>query len=265
MEKEKNKIRTEIFCCKRGGLTIRGRLYRPGKEAAETKKLPIAIFSHGFMANQGMMKGYAKAAAALGYAALTYDFCGGCLVGKSDGKTADMSVLTEVEDLLAVFAWAKDQDFADPERIVLVGASQGGFVSALTAARLGDEIKKLVLFYPALCIPDDARKGRMMFAKFDPANIPPVVKCGPMKLGHVYPEAVLSMDPFQEIAPYQGPVLILHGMEDQIVDISYARRAAACYQDCRLVEIPGAGHGFRKKDDAQALPHMLEFLLPEQI
>ena len=160
MEKEKNKIRTETFCCKRGELTIRGKLYRPGKEAAETEKLPIAIFSHGFMANQGMMKGYAKAAAALGYAALTYDFCGGCLVGKSDGKTTDMSVLTEVEDLLAVLAWAKGQDFADPGRIVLAGASQGGFVSALAAARLGDEVKKLVLFYPALCIPDDARKGR---------------------------------------------------------------------------------------------------------
>lgn len=47
---------------------------------------------------------------------------------------------------------------------------QRGFVSSLVAAKWKDRISKLVLFYPALCIPDDARAGKMMFAKFDPQN-----------------------------------------------------------------------------------------------
>ena len=42
----------------------------------------------------------------------------------------------------------------------------------IAASKLNDRISKLVLFYPAFCIPDDARAGRMMFAKFDLDNIP---------------------------------------------------------------------------------------------
>lgn len=243
------------FSCERGGLTIRGNLFQP-----EGENLPIAILSHGFMANQSTMKGYAQAAAELGFAAFTYDFCGGCLWGRSDGKTTDMSVLTEVEDLKAVIAYASSLSFTDESRIVLIGASQGGFVSALTAAQMGNKIERLVLFYPALCIPDDARKGQMMFAKFDPAEIPSVIRCGPLKLGHVYPEAVMEMDPFQEIAPYQGPVLIIHGSEDKIVDLSYAKRAREAYVQCQLRVVMGAGHGFSKKDDETAIPWMRDFL-----
>lgn len=256
----KNNLQINRFACQRDGLTIRGRLYRPSAAGSAGQKLPIAILSHGFMANQGMMKTYAQTAAALGYAAFTYDFCGGCLVGKSDGKTTEMSVLTEVKDLEAVIAFAAGQPFTDETSITLIGASQGGLVSALTAAKWKERIAKMILFYPALCIPDDARKGQMMMAKFDPQQIPPVIRCGPMKLGHIYPEDAMLLDPFTDIAPYQGPVLILHGTADAIVNITYARRAKEYYADCRLVEIADAKHGFSAKDDQKALPYFREFL-----
>lgn len=256
----KNNLQVNRFTCQRDGLTIRGTLYRPSASGAAGQKLPIAILSHGFMANQGMMKTYARTAADLGYAAFTYDFCGGCLVGKSDGKTTEMSVLTEVKDLEAVITFASEQPFTDETSITLIGASQGGFVSALTAAKWKEKIEKIVLFYPALCIPDDARKGKMMMAKFDPQQIPPVIRCGLMKLGHIYPEDVMPLDPFTDIAPYPGPVLILHGTADSIVNISYSRKAKECYADCRLVEIADAKHGFSTKDDQKALPYLREFL-----
>ena len=80
------------------------------------------------------------------------------------------------------------------------------------------DIERLVLFYPAFCIPDDARRGQMMFAKFDPANIPPVVSRYPMKLGDVYVKAVINMDIYEEIRGYEGPVLLVHGTKDKIVN-----------------------------------------------
>ena len=243
------------FSCKRGELTIRGRVFRP-----EGNGLPIAILSHGFMANQSMMKDYAAAAAEAGYAAFTYDFCGGCIQGKSDGKTTDMSVLTEVEDVKAVISYASSLPYTDESKLVLIGASQGGFVSALAAAEMGDQIDRLVLLYPALCIPDDARKGQMMFAKFDPHDIPPVINCGPMKLGSVYAEAVMDMDPFAAISPYRNPVLIIHGSDDRIVNPDYAKRAESSYPDAQLEIIQGAGHGFKRKDNQKAIPLMVEFL-----
>ena len=35
-----------------------------------------------------------------------------------------------------------------------------------------NEVKKLVLYYPALSIPDDARKGSMLGAEFSGEEIP---------------------------------------------------------------------------------------------
>jgi alpha-beta hydrolase superfamily lysophospholipase len=119
--------------------------------------------------------------------------------------------LTEVSDLCAVIEYAKGLDYTDSSNILLMGCSQGGFVSALTAAKLKNEIENLVLFYPAFCIPDDARRGKMMWAKFDPNNIPETVKCGPMKLSHCYVADVVNMNPFDEIKGYEGDVLIVHG------------------------------------------------------
>ena len=99
MRKQKNrKITVTAFECRRDHLTIRGTQYLPAGT-----KLPIAIVSHGFMANQDTVRQYAKKLAKLGYAAYCFDFCGGCVIkGKSDGKTTEMSVLTGVKDLEAV-------------------------------------------------------------------------------------------------------------------------------------------------------------------
>ena len=75
---------------------------------------------------------------------------------KSDGESTKMSVLTEMKDLIAVKNFAKEQNYVDSENIILLGESQGGFVSGLVAAKCGAEIKKLVMIFPALCIPDHA-------------------------------------------------------------------------------------------------------------
>ncbi len=259
--KKKSSIKETSFSCKRDDLTIRGTEYRP-----EGENLPIAIVSHGFMAFQDTVRQYAKAMAEIGYAAYCFDFCGGCVIkGKSDGKTTDMSVLTEVKDLEVVIEYVKLQPYTDESKILLMGCSQGGFVSALTAAKHKEEISKLVLFYPAFCIPDDARAGKMMFAQFDPANIPDIVQCGPMKLGRCYVEDVIGMNPYEEISAYQGDVLIVHGTKDDIVNMTYIEQAYATYMESKasnrvdLKIIEGGAHGFSKRYDAMAIQYLKEF------
>ena len=253
------KITKTKFSCLRDGLTIRGYEYRP--------QLPIAIVSHGFMANLMTVKHYAEFLAQMGYAAFCFDFNGGCvMMGKSDGKTTDMSVLTEVRDLCAVIEYAKGLEYTDSTSILLMGCSQGGFVSALTAAKLENQIHKLVLFYPAFCIPDDARSGKMMWAKFDPQNIPEIVKCGPMKLGRCYIADVVDMDPFDEIKGYDGDVLIVHGTADKIVAKHYAEEANMVYRARRqgvvkLHFIEGGRHMFSKKHDKIAIKHLENFCM----
>jgi len=254
------------FSCQRDGLTIRGYEYRP-----EGENLPIAIVSHGFMANMMTVRHYAEHLAHLGYAAFCFDFCGGCvMMGKSDGKTTHMSVLTEVNDLCAVIEYAKDLDYTDSSNILLMGCSQGGFVSALVAAKMKDKVGKLVLFYPALCIPDDARSGKMMWAKFDPQNIPDIVKCGPMRLGRCYVADVINMNPFDEIKGYEGDVLIVHGSADKIVNIRYAQQAVETYKsephtrNVTYHTIVGGRHMFGKRHDKIAMKHLSEFARLQQ-
>lgn len=244
------------FSCRRGHLTIRGTEYRPAGT-----DLPVAIVCHGFMAYQDTVRQYAKFLAGLGYCAYCFDFCGGSVLkkGKSDGSTTDMSVLTEVADLEAVIDYVQSLPYTG-KRLLLMGCSQGGFVCALTAAKHPGQVERLVLFYPALCIPDDARAGKMMFARFDPNNIPEYISCGPMKLGRCYPADVMGMDPFAEIAGYPGPVLIVHGTKDQIVDPDYSVRAQRIYSNARLHQIDGAAHGFSRKHEAAAMELMKQFL-----
>lgn len=244
------------FACQRDGLTIRGTEFRP-----EGEKLPVAVVSHGFMATQDTVYTYAKEMARLGYCTFAYDFCGGCAGnrGKSDGETTAMSVLTEVADLEAVIRYARSLPYTTDE-LVLVGCSQGGFVSALVAARNPGLVTKLVPFYPALCIPDDARAGRMMFAKFDPKNIPERINCGPMLLGRCYAADVIDMDPIAEICGYEGPVLLIHGDRDRVVDVKYSRQAHEAYSNSELLVIEGADHGFKPKQDAIAIAKLREFV-----
>lgn len=251
-------IKKTLFTCSRDGMTIQGTEYRPAGE-----DLPIAIVCHGFMAFQDTVRQYAKALAELGYAAYCFDFCGGSVLkGKSDGKTTDMSVLTEVRDLEAVIAYVQSLPYSGRE-LLLMGCSQGGLVSALTAAKHPESISKLVLFYPALCIPNDARAGKMMFAKFDPRNIPDTINCGLMKLGRCYVADVLDMDPYAAIKGYRGEILLVHGTKDKIVNIDYAKRAEQMYRAAganiafRIIE--GGTHMFSKKHDAIAIEMLKSF------
>ena len=245
--------RQQQFSCQRDGLTIRGYLY--GDTSAPQEAV---ILSHGFLANQSTTIPYAKLIAELGFVAFTFDFCGGGIGSKSDGKSVDMTVLTEMEDLKAVYQYVSAQPFVTG--VSLLGCSQGGFVSAMVARDLGERVKRLMLFYPALCIPDDARKGKMMFYKFDPQNIPDVLGRIPMKLGGDYARSVVGMDVYEEVKGYTGPTLLLHGAKDDIVDISYARKAREVFPNCTYHEIEGGGHGFSGKYDEEACEYLKAFL-----
>lgn len=222
------------------------------------EKAPLAILSHGLGGTHADMAAYAEALASHGYAAYAFDFCGGSAgSGRSDGESTQMSVMTEASDLEAVVAAAKGWDFADTgQGVVLVGASQGGMVSALVAAAEPQEVGALVLFYPAFCIVDDTHES---FASED--DVPETYSLmGWMTVGRNYSTDVWGLDVFGEIGKYAGSVLIVHGDADRIADVSYSERAAEVYQDAELDVIEGAGHGFWGGALQESVDDMLAFL-----
>jgi len=246
------------FSCTRGGLTIRGTEYR--EDRGQQERYPVAIFCHGFGGNQYDLVFYAKELAKLGYAAYCFDFCGGCVTGKSDGSTLDMTIDTEAADLKAVLDYVKGLPYTDEGRIVLAGGSQGGYVAGIVAAERADEIERLILFYPALCIPDHARAGRLGGANYDVNRVPEVIETFGVPISKKFHELVTDKDAISQIRGYQGPVLLIHGTADMVVDSSYARKAAEAYANCHLQMLEGAGHGFSPEQKETVIVAVREFL-----
>ena len=131
-----------------------------------------------------------------------------------------------------------------------------------SAAKCGDEIRKLIMVFPALCIPDHARRGCLGGASYDADNVPEEIDCGNIVLGKIFHDTVVGMDPYLELSAYKGPVLILQGLEDQIVDYSYAIRAQANYEkgQCHLQLIRQMGHGYDAEQQKSLVASMRQFL-----
>lgn len=243
------------FVVLNNGLRIKGKVFLPDK----SKNLPAIIISHEFGMNMLSTARYARRLYKLGYAVFIFDFCGSG-AGISDGKSINNTLVTEKEDLSCVMDYAKSLDYIDSNRITLIGCSQGGLVSALLAAERENEIEKLVLCYPALSIPDDARKGSMLGAKFTSDNLPEKFKALYVKLGRAYIESALALEPWREICSFFKPVLILHGDKDGIVPFSYAETANEKYPNSSLVRIKGARHMFPIVGFKKAVTAICEFL-----
>ena len=236
-----------------GKHVLRGQLLIP---RTDKEKLPTVIVSHGLNSNgKNAIAMVGQSLAMSGFQVYCFDFWGGSLHSRSGGKMEDMTVMTEKADLHAVIDHILSLPTTDPTALFLLGESQGGLVTALTAAERPGDIRALVEYYPALCIPDDARRRHP-----DPDRIPPKEHLGPSLLGAAYTASVYDLDPFDVISLYQGPVLILHGDQDRIVDISYGKRAAETYAHAEFVCLPGEIHGFTAPGKEKAALLSYEFL-----
>ncbi|MCR0410327.1 alpha/beta fold hydrolase [[Clostridium] innocuum] len=230
---------------------IYGQLYLP----LDTKeKYPLVIISHGLGGNYETGADYAMNLAKQGYAVYCFDFRGGSASSKSSGSTLEMSLFTEQDDLNAVIDTLKKRSFIDEKNIFLMGTSQGGAVSAITAAKRKD-IQGMILLYPAFVLVDMAQE---QFESVD--DIPETYQLLWLRVGRVYAEKLLDYDIYEEIKKYQEDVLILHGDEDDIVPLSYSQKALDTYPSARLHILHGAGHGFYGSDATQAIDYILEYL-----
>jgi len=245
--------RTKELHCTNEGEDIYGIAYVPETNGA---KVPLVIFSHELGNTHTSGIDYAEALASQGIAVYTFDFRNGSSASRSGRDMSKMSVMTEVSDLEAIIETAKTWDFVDTDRIILMGGSQGGFVTAATAAKHTDEIAGVVLLYPALVIVDDVHE---MFGSVD--EIPESFSYrGWFTAGRRYAADVWDYDVYREISAYDKPVLILHGDRDYMVDSSYSERAAENYADAEYHIIHGAGHGFYGSTFDEAFAYIEDYL-----
>ena len=221
----------EIWC-ENNGQKIYGEAYVPVTDG----KSPLVIHSHGLGANHESGASYGKKYAVRGIAVYTFDFRGGSNSNhenRSDGKTTDMSVLTEASDVTAVLNTAKTWDFVDTDRIFLEGGSQGGLVTAIAGVQHEDEVAGLIMHYPAFAMPDYIR------SRYSSGDMPEEFTISSITLGRVFAEDLLSYDVRDDVPGFDKPVLILQGSEDHIVLPSVTETVSKMYPDSEYHMILG--------------------------
>lgn len=238
------------FNVQRDGLTLAG-IYEPADQPTGT----IAILMHGFTGDRGytssaLLVQLAARLRAIGVGTVRFDFNGH---GHSDGHFVDMTVLNEIADAQAVLTAVQTR--LHPQRIDLLGHSQGGVVASMLAGYAADAIHKLVLLAPAATLKDDAIAGHTRGLVYDPHHIPATLPLSDtLTLGGFYLRTAQLLPIYETAQAFTGPVCLIHGDADQIVDPIASKRYHDVYQDSTYHLLPGASHGL----DGQARTTVLD-------
>ena len=172
-------------------------------------RCPLAIVVHGYTGHmeETHIVEVAKAINEAGIATLRVEMYGH---GGSDGEFKNHTLYKWVSNMLAVVDHVSTLDFVTD--LYITGHSQGGLLVMLIAGMCPDKFKAVIPLSPAWMIPEAARKGELLGTAFDPVNIPDeILQGGENRLSGNYARVAQTIHPEDEIARYNGPVLIIHG------------------------------------------------------
>jgi dipeptidyl aminopeptidase/acylaminoacyl peptidase len=241
-------IKIEDISLEVDGITIAGQLYLPDGKAP----FPVVCACHGIPAGipDPNDRGYALLAEQIaphGLAVFIFNFRG---AGASGGN---LDMPGWARDLKAVVDYLYALPQLDSSRLCLLGFSAGAAVSVYLAAQ--DERVSAVA---ACACPAEFE----FFMHGDPGSIVDHYR----EIGAIrdddFPhspqewlrgfEIVKPIDYVDKVSP--RPLLLVHGTNDDVVDVSHARRLyAKAGQPKELVIIEGAGHRLRHSQEAMAV------------
>lgn len=218
------------------GLTIRGRVFLSAEQDAPR---PTVILSHGFNGSHRHLADRAEAFAGAGIDCYTFDFCGGSTRCESDGILSEMmTIQSECADLRCVIDAVRANPRTDARNLYLMGESQGGLVTTLVAHGAPERFHGLILWYPALMIPEHSAE-RLRQGVTDVFGV---------TLSPDFDALAAGLDPWSAMPRFGGSVLIVQGDSDPVVPLHISEKAARLFPHARLQVIAGAGHGFSGKD-----------------
>ncbi|MCR4633732.1 MAG: lysophospholipase [Erysipelotrichaceae bacterium] len=245
------KTRIEAYRIVHNGKTVYGELYRPDKDI-----FPLVIISHGLGGCLDGSRDFAEDLQANGIGAFIFDFCGGSDQCKSDGKTTEMSILSEAADLECVLHFFRKEEFIDKDHIFLMGKSQGAYVSTLVAARRKDEIRALIGLYPGYVLQDAAKEEAEKYGE-----LPKELDVLWLRVGRMYIEDLLKTDIYKQMERYGGEVLLIHGEADSIVPYDSVKKAMDHFKNAKLIVLPEAEHGFHGPEREKVIETVTDYVL----
>lgn len=207
---------------------------------------PAVALLHGFGGNHiephALFPKAARTLAAAGVAALRFDFRGS---GDSEGDFRDVTLEGEVDDAHAGLDFLAEQPEVDASRLGLLGLSLGGLVTACTASTRPD--LRAIALWSAV-----AHLGELFALSTTPEQQQQLVAqgyvdAGGLAVGLELARQATITDPVTAVTSYDGPVLVAHGTDDQVVPVEHAYRYKAALGDrAELRIIEGADHVYSR-------------------
>ncbi|MCR8844024.1 lysophospholipase [Paenibacillus sp. SC116] len=253
-------IRKHTLEWSREHLTLRGIVTMPVTDHF----VPAIIFGHGFTGHKAeanfMFKRLSDELAKWGYATIRFDFAGS---GESDGEFVDMTVSTEVQDMLAVWDAVQVMEGIDPKRVSLLGFSLGGVVSLLAAEQLGDELEHLLLLCPAVGF-QDLLARELQGEKLHHLLQQGWVELHGQQISQNFFDDRAALRVHDAAAQICTPTLIVHGTNDSVVPPYLSHRLHNHLSESRLIWIDRADHVFSQSEHAVLLlDEIIRFLQSE--
>ena len=218
--------------------------WHDGTEIPENRN-PVVILCHGFTGNReewGRFPAMANALGDAGIDAITFDF-----TGSGENARTPVTLARQIEDLVDVVDWARQQGY---ERIGTLGVSFGGLTSLLAPL---PERKVAVFWAPAFRMKSALGNARLIskMKSLRRSGRPNEINAanGPLIVTASFYEGILNSEALVKPALQQFtiPALIVQGLADHTVRPKRTRNAFRLMpadDHHKLVEIPGAGHGF---------------------
>ena len=190
---------------------------------------PAVVMLHGTGSNRNEANNaYQKAAQTFaekyGLATIRIDFMG---CGESKADYIGYTFESAVSDAAAAAEFMQASERINPERIGVLGWSQGGTDALLCAARSPELFKSIVTWAGAPSLEIDGVFGDAQYeeAKTNGFFVMDLGFGDPLKISLQWCEDVLHTDVLGEFAEkYSGPVLAIHGKDDTTVPPVWAER-----------------------------------------
>ena len=192
--------------------------------------------------------------------------------GNSEAPDAPATMATFVDDCLAVL------DELRIERAHLYGQSFGGFVAQELGLTYPERVRSLILgcthaghshIVPARGRAPKDRPWQQLYAPAFVQTHPEHVE-DDLRIGRAQPqhpegqrrqwEAVQTWDAYDRLPTLRVPVLVLHGSEDQLIDVGNARVLASRIPGAELQILDGAGHVYHSEQADRADEIVLDFV-----
>jgi uncharacterized protein len=214
-----------------------------GTVVAPDPSTPGVLFVHGWGGSQNHYLARAREIAQLGCVCLTFDLRGH---GSTQEQQHTVTREDSLKDVLAAYDALAGQRGVDPESILVIGSSYGGYLAAiLTELR---PVRWLALRVPALYKDEDWALPKEELRKYGLAEY----RRGPVK-----PDENRAL---KACAAFEGDVLILESEHDDIVPhpvIENYRNAFGKAHSLTYRVIEGADHGLSKPFWQQAYTTVL--------